>query len=164
MKILRPQPDRIQLAEMDPFLVSLLQQLPEKLQSDEPQVKARLFPNPYHDNEELASDWEEHVTPSLAEHFQSASEIVFKDLQCIRLEKAGHYSLNIPGDHLNAWIHTLNQTRITLNAIHDFSEDEMELRKLPEEANRCMDLYLINFYGAILSAFVSIAQGESGEI
>lgn len=126
-------------------------------------MTARLFPNPYLEDTEHASDWQEHVTPSLAEHFQSASGIVFKDLATLHLEEGGHYSLSIPGDHLNAWIHTLNQTRLTLNAIHDFTEDEMELRKLPEDAVRCMDLYLVNFYGAILSSLVSIAQGEAGE-
>jgi hypothetical protein len=161
MEVNFSDPSWIRIRELDPVCIDLLRQLPGRAQTNDPEITARLYPTPYDDLEfEHLEDWAEYVTPDLEQFSRSASDIVKQDLENLRNEILNEGSLEISIDHLNAWIHVLNQARIVMATRHNFSEETMEFREFPTDPDAAFDLFLMNFYGYLLELFVSLSQGE----
>ncbi len=104
---------------MPVWVVDTLMRLPEWLQSDAPEVKDRLLPSAYTD-EEADREWRQHIIPELEHLFQSRTEILRKDLAQLEIDAAEGvtdedelelvpgdgitFTLKIPGKHLSAWL------------------------------------------------------------
>jgi hypothetical protein len=91
-------------------------------------ARQRLLPSPTNGKDpELDKDWLEYVEPELTEWFDSSLQVVERDLRGFPSGTPADlgYTLKIPIDHIDAWIHALNQARITLGARYNFTEADM---------------------------------------
>ncbi|MBV9127607.1 MAG: DUF2017 family protein, partial [Verrucomicrobia bacterium] len=142
--------DGIVLAELEPFFIRLLAQIPACADPGvHPAARARLFASPSDEPGEnmLREDWRELVEPELAHLFITAQETVATDLKALPLSESlgaeggpgdylpGTVALTIPQPHYEAWLSTLNQARLVLAARHGIGEREMapDLSALPSE-------------------------------
>ncbi|HEX8371207.1 MAG TPA: DUF2017 family protein [Chthoniobacterales bacterium] len=157
MTIHRLNADVLALEDLDPFCQQLLQEIPS---SADPQgssdAEARLFPAPTRGAEPASDeDWREYVAPDLRESFKSAVDVVQADLR--RLPEHSDdapATLRIPCENLEAWVHTLNQARLTLTARHGFTEEELERHLELEGSSRALALLRVHFYGLLLELFL----------
>ena len=110
--------------DMPMWVVDTLLCLPEWIESDNPDVRARLLPKAYED-EERDREWREALGSSLEHLFAKRTEIVRGDLQKLeivapdfepsgdvagdeeRLTQQTLFSVWIPGTHVSAWVSTL---------------------------------------------------------
>jgi hypothetical protein len=88
-----------------------------------PEGGSRLLPLPGED-EDLILDWQDHVQPELLLGFSEARSVVEADLAAMTQDKEG-WSLVIAADHTDAWLTTLNATRLALASEHDLTESDM---------------------------------------
>jgi len=130
----------LRFSELAPWFVGVLVQLPDLLDSDQPEeVSKRLYPEPS-DNEEIQKEWEKYVRPELFALVASAREIVLQDIGNLRLgsdpDPRGEdsellppglamCSLDIPGKHVQAWISALNVARLTLSTRYGLEDTDM---------------------------------------
>jgi hypothetical protein len=148
--------DAIVLGEMDPFLADLLRQIDEAAQpAGSEAAEQRLFSSPTSGSDrELDADWREYVRPEIEHVFQTARETVLGDLEKMALEDGDDgrsvFTVRLPVVHLDAWLNSLNQARLSLAARHSFTEKEME-HDLPNELSspRAIALFQIHFYGIL---------------
>lgn len=156
--ILRPDPSgkTLVLAELEPFVILLLRELPAAADPGEhPAARARLFPSPSRGpgEEEFREDWREFVEPDLAHLFLTAREAVEEDLRSLDGVPAGalrlfgksdegrpaheptRASLVVPRTHFEGWLSVLNQARLVLGARHNIQEGDINVRldDLPED-------------------------------
>jgi len=99
---------------------------------------------------ELCAEWKIYVEPELRRLFQSAREVVARDLKQLgeKEKPFANMSLRIPRDHSEAWLNTLNQARLTIAAKYDFSESELcDHYCSPIGSRRDLSLFQVNFYG-----------------
>ena len=92
--ILRPDPSgkTLVLAELEPFIILLLRELPAAADPGEhPAARARLFPAPSRapGEGEFREDWREFVEPDLAHLFLTAREAVEEDLRSLDIVPTG---------------------------------------------------------------------------
>ena len=87
------------------------------------EVKRRLYPMPS-DEPEHQEEWERLVHPELFALVASARDIVGRDLGGLRPEETGAWRVEIPREHVPAWISALNTARLTLGATHGVEEEE----------------------------------------
>ena len=158
MQISRPDDQTVLLSQLDALLTELLRRIPQSADPGESaEARARLFSSPTHDaaEAELRKDWRNYVEPELEKLFQSTLEVIESDLKKMRVEKmAGDAALSIPVDHLEEWVHGLNQARLALSARHDFTEEDME-RALPLGGDpRSFALLQVRFYGILQELFL----------
>ena len=70
----------LRMTELAPWFVGVLLELPELLDSDQPEaVSQRLYPDPS-DDDEQKRDWDKYVRPELFALIASAREIVIRDI------------------------------------------------------------------------------------
>jgi hypothetical protein len=142
----------LEISEIDPFLAELLRQIPESTNTESaPAAERRIFSAPAVPNEtELCAEWKIYVEPELRRLFQSAREVVARDLKQLgeKEKPFANMSLRIPRDHSEAWLNTLNQARLTIAAKYDFSESELcDHYRSPIGSRRDLSLFQVNFYG-----------------
>lgn len=164
MQITRPDEKTVRLSQLDALLTELLRRIPDSADpGDSAAARARLFSAPTHDEgeAELVEDWRCYIAPELEKLFQSAVEVIAGDLKKLRVEKmAGEAALSIPADHLESWIHGLNQARLALAAHHDFTEEDME-GGLPLGGDpRSLALLQVRFYGILQELFLRELEGD----
>jgi hypothetical protein len=112
------------LQEMPMWVVDTLLCLPEWIESDNPDVRARLLPKAYEDEQE-DKEWREALGSSLEHLVAKRTEIVRGDLQSLeivtpdfeptgdieedekRLSHQTLFNVWIPAAHVSAWISTL---------------------------------------------------------
>jgi hypothetical protein len=76
------------------------------------------------------------------------------DLEKFSSEDAdGSVSLTLPVQHLELWIHALNQARLALAARHDIAEREMDSLPIGGDP-RALTVFQIHFYGYLLERFL----------
>lgn len=144
-------PERIIFSEIDAFIADALRQIPICASSCEDKAIARIYPTPTGGvDEDADEDWREHVVPGLSELFQTHIDVVLKDLEGLR-EEDESFTLTFSTEHARAWMHTLNQARLALGALHDITEDDMEGRTKERDAEKSYALFQIEIYGFILS-------------
>ena len=153
----------IRLNELAPWFASVLAQLPEILDSDQPEaVSQRLYPEPS-DDPDIQESWDKYVRPDLFALVATAREIVLRDLgnmgpasivepppdpdadeedeETAFWGGLAFWTLEIPAAHVQAWISALNVARLTLStrfAVEDdeLFEEEQELLEGDDEATR----------------------------
>jgi hypothetical protein len=158
VQISRIDGQTLQISQLDPLLGELLHRV---VASADPAgseaARDRLFSKPSDDPEEATffEDWQEYVEPELRHIFQSALEVISRDL--VTMEKAkgdGGSTLTIPMNHVESWIHGLNQARLALSARHAFTEEDMD-RILPLAGDpQSLALLQVRFYGILQELFL----------
>jgi hypothetical protein len=164
VQITRPDENTVLLSRLDGLLCELLRRIRQSADpGDSTAARARLFSAPTHDQHdtELIEDWRDYIEPELARLFLSTLEVIERDLETLHPDKrSGESTLTIPFDHLENWIHGLNQARLTLSARYDFTEEEME-RSLPfGNAPRDLALLQVRFYGILQELFLRELEGH----
>ncbi len=146
----------VALTGLDVFCCELLHQITVHACSDDAAVLERLYSSPTGGMEpEFESDWREYVQPDLRELFQNANDVVMADLKGFPSRNLqDDYSLKIPVRHLEAWIHSLNQARISLASQFDLTEREMERAMPIDGEGRALALFQVQFYGLLLECFL----------
>jgi hypothetical protein len=157
MQVRRVNEKTVALTELNGFCCELLHRIAPNARNDDPAARERLFSSPTGGKEaEFEMDWLDYVQPELRQIFQSAIEVVEGDLSAFPAEDADEeeVTLQIPLGHLEAWVHTLTQARLSLAARHDFKEDEI-LRMFPADgSSRALALFQMDFYGFLLECFL----------
>ena len=132
-----------------------------------PSGSARLLPPPG-DEEELRHDWEDHVQPELRRHFEKERSVVATDLESLKEEvpkkgKSGQpatWSLEIPRDHSEAWLTTLNALRLSLAGEHDLAERDLSANTEPDfTSERGLALMQVNFYAFLQECLLLVLEG-----
>ncbi len=171
MKVRRHQqgePETVVFEEIEPFFLDLLRRLPASADpADSSTARERLFGAPMgkaEDGVDFNEDWRQYVEPELRDLFRSAREIVADDLGKLppadgtavpgaagTLDPAAfdptEQILEIPPNHMEAWLSVLNQARLVIAARRGFGEREMdEDLPFPPFSERDLDLFRIHFY------------------
>lgn len=127
-----------------------------------PEGSARLLPAPGGD-EELLIDWQDHVQPELRQGFDSARAVVEADLATMNREKDETWSLEIPADHADAWLSTLNALRLALASEHGLTEGDLADDGNPDFSTPGgLALMQVNFFAFIQECLIR-AMEEDGE-
>lgn len=120
---------RLAFEDLAPAFLMLLMEVPDLLKTDEQpdEARRRLFPEPG-DDARMQEDWRRLVHPELFALLASAREVVLRDLGGIRPSNPeigmGTWRMEIPPEHVHAWISALNAARLTLGAIHGIESEE----------------------------------------
>lgn len=164
MEISRPNETSILLAGIDPLLADFLRRITRSADpGDNEAAQARIFSQPTHDprEERFAEDWQDYVEPELAKLFQSALEIIDGDLKKMRSEMGtGQAAVSIPSDHLESWIHGLNQARLVLTERHQLHEKDLERTRASASDPRSMLLLQLHFYAELQFLFLGLLEGR----
>ena len=154
----------ILLAGIDPMLADFLRRIPASADpGDNEAARARIFSKPTHDPQEdrLAEDWQEFIEPELAKLFQSALEIIEGDLKKLRSDTGtGQAAVAIPSDHLETWVHGLNQARLVLTERHQLQEKDLERPPATASDPRSMLLLQLHFYAELQFLFLRLLEGR----
>lgn len=134
---------RLGFRDIPPILADLLRLIPRWSDRESEAAEARLFPNPSSapDEDSLRDDWKAFVQPELHEIFRDARQVVEADLRSMS-EEDGHFLLEFPLKHAEAWVSALNQARLALAAQHGLEERELD-RHSPMEIHNERDLALL---------------------
>jgi len=164
VEISRPDEKTILLAAINPVFTELLRQITSSADpTGSEAAQARLFSPPIADLEELQfqEDWQEYVEPELAKLFQTALQKIDADLQTLRINTAkGDATLTIPSDHLEAWIHGLNQARLVLTERHHLQEEDLDRPPAPGADPRSFHLLQLHFYAELQFLFLRLLEGR----
>ena len=132
----------LRFTEIAPWFYSVLLEVPELLDSDQPEaVSQRLYPEPS-DDPEIRESWDKYVRPDLFALIASARDIVLHDLGNIGrvelpptseqaddpvelMDELALWKLDIPVGHVQAWISALNVARLTLSTRFAIEDDDM---------------------------------------
>jgi hypothetical protein len=151
-----PGSDALLLSGIDePALVLLRLIVPSADPEDDPNALDRLYSSPTGgEDEAFDREWRELVTSDLQDEFTAAQEVVLKDIASITRQPGMEgEQIRIPREHLDAWINTLNQARLTLAARHQFTEREMESSPRESDPNAFV-LMQVHFYGLLQERFI----------
>ncbi len=136
-------------------------------------AKERLYPSPLsnpplEDNDEqLTEDWSEFVQPELAAQFESARDVVARDVAKMRKKRSKgmvHFNLTVPKAHADQWCSALNQARLVLHERHNLpdeeaadwpGEDTTPSSELPDSEGKWMALLQSEIYGVIMEFLVT---------
>lgn len=145
------------LGGLDDFLVSLIRDLPQ-VGSPEPKSESRLFPSLTEGRQpEADADWAEFVRPDLEAHFQMNRDRVEEDCQKISPEGQRSFKLEIPQESAPAWIHAINQARLSLAAKYHFSDEQLEEGTGGEGPER-LAMFQMQFYGMLQEWLLSVTE------
>jgi len=162
VEISRLNDTTILLARIDPFLADFLRQLNVCADpGDNEAARARLFSPPTEDPLEtgLTEDWQDFVEPELAKLFQSALDVVAGDLKKMHLDtKTGEGTLSIPYEHLERWIHGLNQARLVMTERHQIREDELDREPSLAKEPRALLILQMHFYANLQHLFLRLLE------
>lgn len=140
-------PETLLLAGMDDFLAELVMRIPEA-GAPHPETDARLFPSLSGGREpEMDEEWEEFVRPELEAQFGWNRDRVAEDLEGLKREAGRGLCLEIPQAHVPAWVHALNQARLSLVTRHQIRDEALEDAGMP--AGNGIVLFQIQFYGLL---------------
>jgi hypothetical protein len=162
--ISRSDDQTVLLTQINPVIVELLRKVTTSADpSGSDAAQARLFSAPTEDPEDhqLTEDWREFVEPELAELFLSALQKIDGDLQNLRINPAtGNATLSIASNHLESWIHGLNQARLVLTERHHLQEEDLD--RLPPPATDPLSFVMLqlHFYAKLQFLFLSLLEGD----
>lgn len=164
MRIVRTDSKTVTVGPLDLLYCEFLHQIRNAANpGDNDAARQRLFPSPTNgEHPELDKDWLEYVEPELTDWFTSCLQTVEQDLTDFPAETSNDigYTLQIPLDHLDAWIHALNQARITLGAKYNFTDADMNADIPMEGHDRSFALFQEHFYGFLIECFVRILDAK----
>jgi hypothetical protein len=160
VEISRPNETTILLARIDPVIAELMRRIVASADpEDNEKARARIFSAPTEDPKEddFKEDWQEFVEPELAKLFQSAIETIDGDLKKMHVDtKTGESTLPIPSDHLESWIHGLNQARLVLSEKHKLHEEDFETEPMPPGDPRALLLLQMHLYAQLQLLFLRL--------
>ena len=118
------------LSHLAPWFVSVLLEVPDLLDADQPDaVKRRLYPEPS-DDPEQSKEWQKYVHPELFALLASAREIIQRDLETlspmVESVPPGLWGVTVQKEHISAWISAMNAARLTLAATYGIEEEDMD--------------------------------------
>lgn len=164
MEITRPDDHTILLTRINPVVTELLRRItPSADPTGSEAATSRIFSAPTEEEEEqaFAEDWHEYVEPELAKLFQSALQIIEGDLRKLRMDaKTGEATMTIATDHLESWIHGLNQARLVLSERHKLHEDDADRPPLLAADPRSFILLQMHVYADLQFLFLRLLGGE----
>jgi len=164
MRIVRTDSKTVSVGPLDLLYCEFLHQVRVAADPDNNNAaRERLFPSPTSGaHPDLDKDWLEYVEPELNDWFTSCLKIVERDLRDFPSGTPDDlgYTLQIPLDHLDAWIHALNQARITLGAKYNFTDADMNGEIPLEGQDRSLALFQEHFYGFLIECFLRILDAE----
>jgi len=162
VEISRPNETTFLIGRIDPVLAEVMRRIvPSADPGDSEKARARIFSPPTEEarEEQFFQDWQELVQPELARLFQSSIETVEGDLKRMRSNPAtGEATLSIPSDHLEAWIHGLNQARLVLSERHQLHEDDLESNPPPANDPRSFLLLQLHLYAYLQELFLRLLE------
>ena len=138
-----------------------------------PSGSSRLLPRPG-DEEELCHDWEDHVQPELRRHFDKERSVVADDLEGLKEEERktpakwepgrhATWSLEIPRDHSEAWLTTLNALRLSLAEEHGLTESDFSQKQDPDfTTERGIILMQVNLYAFVQECLLLVLDERGG--
>jgi len=145
------------LTGLDEFLTTLIRDLP-RMGLPEPCSESRLFPNLTGGRQpEADAEWAEFVRPELEAQFEWNRDRVEEDCEKIRLEGSGVFQLAIPKENALAWVHSLNQARISLAAKFCFTEEQME-EGFADGGPERVAMFQMQFYGMLQEWVLSVTD------
>ncbi len=153
------------LSDLAPWFVTVLLELPDLLAAGQPDdVQRRLFPDPGEDPERNR-DWDRLVRPELFALLASAREILVRDLEGLSPQQGDPgsllWSVSVPSAHVAAWISALNAARLTLGALHDIRESDMDALPPPDEwGDKQTAVAKIHLYGVLQQMLLELDTGE----
>jgi hypothetical protein len=150
------------IGRIDPVLAELMRRIvPSADPGDNERARERIFSAPTEDaNEErFFEDWQELVQPELANLFQSSLDIIEGDLKKMHSNAAtGEATLSMPSDHLEAWIHGLNQARLVLTERFQLHEEDMDSDPPPSSDPRSFLLLQLHMYAYLQELFLRLLE------
>ncbi len=152
-------------SRIHPLLAGSLRSVSEDPWEHYPEGSSRLLPPPGDDGM-LLEDWNDLVQPELRRHFDSERAVVAADILAMKQSrgKQGLWSLEIPKDHTDAWLTTLNALRLALAGEYGFSEGELSPKNPPDlSCARGLALMQVNFYAFIQECLIHSLQDMEGE-
>jgi hypothetical protein len=163
LRIERLDEKHIRISGLTVMLAVMLREMPEILElRDQPDVSARLFPNPTKADEKINKEWQQMVTPELRHLFVSATETVTRDLTAMAGDNGDPevYEVTFPVEHLSAWMSAINQTRLILAEVHKIDEEDMEHRDFDPQNPKHLAALRIQLLGYLLHLFVELENGN----
>lgn len=164
IRILRPESGGFVLERWPVWTARLLEHLVVLAAPDpvSPDVKSRLYPA-VGDDEKRRAEWARNVHPELFALVESARTIVLSDLVGAKRGKRGSLlRLEVPPEHVPAWISALNTARLHLATLHDIDAGAMRAPSHDLTDEKRGPVGLIDFYGWIQGLLVEsrLAQIE----
>lgn len=119
-----------------------------------PEVKDRLYPA-VGDDEKRRAEWARNVHPELFALVESARTVVIADLAGAERGTRGALTrLEVPAEHVPAWISALNTARLHLATLHDIDAGAMRAPSHDLTDEKRGPVGLIDFYGWIQGLLV----------
>jgi hypothetical protein len=164
MRIVRTDSQTVAVGPLDLLYCEFLHEIQNAADPGENDAaRQRLFPSPTNgEHPELDKDWLEYVEPELTEWFTTALQVVRQDLHGFPAGPSSDlgYTLQIPLDHIDAWVRALNQARVTLGAKYNFTDSDMNGDIPLESQARSFALFQEHFYGVLIECFVRILDSK----
>jgi hypothetical protein len=116
------------LRRIPPVMALALRELPSLLADDAPGIRNRLSGNPYPEDGDAARQWREYAVPELEHLFRTSRDLVGRDLAGLEPEPRlrNRFRMEIPAEHLTAWLSALAAVRVALGEAHGLTEEELE--------------------------------------
>lgn len=147
----------IRIVGLPPVVSELISDLPRMLErTRHPAAEKRLYPDAHPRDAKASADFRRLMEPDLRRLFEAAEKTVERDLESFdRLST----ELEIPADHLAAWMSALNQARLAIGEIYRVTSEDMERDDLDPTLPRDLALLRITAYGYLLERLVTGAHG-----
>ena len=139
-----------------PLLAGILQAAALDPWERYPEGSARLLPAPGED-EELRHDWEDFVQPELRRHFDAERTTVQADILAMKQGRgeSALWSLEIPKEHGDAWLTTLNALRLAIASEYCLTEEELSEKESADfSTERNVALVQVNFFAFIQECLI----------
>jgi hypothetical protein len=142
--------------KIHPLLAGILQAAALDPWERYPEGSARLLPSPGGD-EELGHDWEDFVQPELRRNFDAERATVQADVLAMKQGRgeAALWSLEIPREHCDAWLTTLNALRLAIVSEYCLTEAELSEKGSADfSTERNVALVQVNFFAFIQECLI----------
>jgi hypothetical protein len=161
LSVTRSPEGDLELRHIPPALAFALRELPKLLSGEFPESTSRIHQDPYSEvgregEDENSEEWARHGHPELRHLFDSAREIVLRDLAGLGMDGLlpPAWRLRIPGSNVPAWLSALAAARVGLGEAHEVTSADLERvggSLLPNERDRgILLIQLLGWMQAIL--------------
>jgi hypothetical protein len=115
----------LELRDLPPICAETLLRIPDELRRDDEEVRARLMPDAY-DDDEAREQWRRLAQPELEHLFQGRVEIVEQDLRSLEEDGPLTFRMAVPAAHRTAWLSSLNAARLSMFISGGLAAKDME--------------------------------------
>jgi hypothetical protein len=175
-RIIRTDTRDVLIGPLDGFCIDLLQSLVAAADPDQhPSSRSRIFPDPSSTDDDINSEWAEFVAPDLETQFIEHLAVIENDLASMEKHRASETFarvaedapddedsdlpvLHIPADHLDSWVHGLNQARLALHARYGLPDGNDELEIDFNDVPLAFAVGQMHFYGMLLQCLLQVQE------